>query len=145
MAGHLGSFGRALAASTRRRRFGAEGAFDQLANCLRAAGPVGLLFGGILRKPCCSTPTLPLANNAKYLCQVFYFLWANLPASFHHEVFGLRARCDGLKLSIQIFEPTALYHPIHPTHLAAVQTYVRIFIHLEPLRWSAHSEQSKGG
>jgi hypothetical protein len=38
MAGHLGSFGRALAASTRRRRFGAEGAFDQLANCLRAAG-----------------------------------------------------------------------------------------------------------
>ena len=42
------------------------------------------------------TPALPLANNAKQLCQVFYFLWANLPASFHHEVFGLRARRDGL-------------------------------------------------
>jgi hypothetical protein len=80
------------------------------------------------------TPALPLANNAKQLCQVFYFLWANLPASFHHEVFGLRARRDGLKLPIQILEPTALYHPIHPTHLAAVQTYVRTFVY-----WSLFS------
>jgi hypothetical protein len=75
------------------------------------------------------TAELPLTNNAKQLCQVFYFSWADLPASFHHEVFGLRARCDGLKLPIQILERAALYHPIHPTHLAAVQTYVRIFIH----------------
>src|SRR6476659_8265607 len=65
-----------------------------------ASGRPGLSacsLASILRKPCCHTPALPLANNAKHLCQVFYFLWANLPASFHHEVFGLRARCDGLK------------------------------------------------
>jgi hypothetical protein len=83
----------------------------------------------LIRGPAGQTAELPLTNNAKLLYQAFYFLWANLPASFHHEVFGLRARSDGLKLPRQIFEPTALYHPIHPTHLAAVQTYVRIFIH----------------
>ena len=47
MTGHLGSFARgALAAGERLRRISPEGAFDKLANCLRAAGPVGLLFGG---------------------------------------------------------------------------------------------------
>jgi hypothetical protein len=75
------------------------------------------------------TLELPLTNNAKLLRQVFYFLWARLYASFHHEVFGLRARRDGLEVPIQILEPTTFNHSIYPTHLAAVQTYVRIFIY----------------
>jgi hypothetical protein len=83
----------------------------------------------LIRGPGKQTAELPLTNNPKLLYQAFYFLWANLPASVHYEVFGLRARCDGLKLPRQIFKPTVLYHPIHPTHLAAVQTHVRIFIH----------------
>ena len=45
MAGHLGSFGRALAARARRRRLGNEGAFDEAADRLGSAGPVGLPFG----------------------------------------------------------------------------------------------------
>ena len=45
MAGHLGSFGRALAARVRRRRLGNQGAFDEAADRLGSAGPVGLPFG----------------------------------------------------------------------------------------------------
>jgi hypothetical protein len=45
MAGHLGSFGRALAARARRRRLGNQGAFDEAADRLGSAGTVGLPFG----------------------------------------------------------------------------------------------------
>jgi hypothetical protein len=39
MAGHLGSFGRALAASARRRRLSDEGAFDEAADRLGTREP----------------------------------------------------------------------------------------------------------
>src|SRR6516162_5427083 len=80
------------------------------------------------------TAMLPngLAVNAEPLCHTFYFLRANLPASFHHEVFGPCARWHSLELPIQVLEPTTLYHLIYPTHLAAVETDVRIFVHGSP-------------
>jgi hypothetical protein len=70
--------------------------------------------------------------NAEPLCHIFYFLRANLPASFHHEIFGPCARWHDLELPIQVLEPTTLYNLIYPTHLAAVETDVRIFIHGSP-------------